>query len=98
MTGAQIMIVCVKTTGSTPINEYSVSLFNEWKIGSPQRDNGLLCVMATDDREYWLLQGNGIKSEITNGQLQVINNDYLEATSPTKSTTRAQKPYSISFF
>ena len=78
MTGAQIMIVCVKTTGSTPINEYSVSLFNEWKIGSPQRDNGLLCVMATDDREYWLLQGNGIKSEITNGQLQVINNDYLE--------------------
>lgn len=78
MSGAQIITVCVDSTGSTPIGEYATSLFNEWQIGSPQRDNGILCVMAVEDREYWLLQGNGIKNEITNGQLQVINNDYLE--------------------
>lgn len=78
MSGAQIITVCIGTTDGTPIGEYATSLFNEWQIGSPQRDNGLLCVMAIEDREYWLLQGNGIKNEITDGQLQVINNDYLE--------------------
>lgn len=78
MSGAQVITVCIDTTGGTPIGEYATSLFNEWKIGSPQRNNGLLCVMAIEDREYWLLQGSGIKNEITDGQLQVINNDYLE--------------------
>ena len=78
MCGAQLITVCVKTTGDTPIDKYTAELFNAWKIGSVQRDNGMLLIMATEDREYWILQGNGIKNDITDSDLQTVNNECLE--------------------
>ena len=78
MCGAQIITVCVTTTGDTPIDKYTAELFNTWKIGSVQRNNGMLLIMATEDREYWILQGNGIKNDITDSDLQAVNNECLE--------------------
>ena len=78
MGGAQIITVCVTTTGDTPIDKYTAELFNTWKIGSVQRNNGMLLIMATEDREYWILQGNGIKNDITDSDLQAVNNECLE--------------------
>lgn len=78
MCGAQIITVCVTTTGDMPIDKYTAELFNTWKIGSVQRNNGMLLIMATEDREYWILQGNGIKNDITDSDLQAVNNECLE--------------------
>lgn len=48
-TGAQIMIVTVDTTGGTDIVDYAVDLGNEYGVGSAERDNGIVMVLALDD-------------------------------------------------
>lgn len=78
MTGAQIMIVCVDTVGNTSMRDYTAELFNSWKIGSPARQNGLLLVLAVNDREYWMLQGSGLKTTLTDSVLRGINDTALE--------------------
>ncbi len=77
-TGAQIVFVVLSTTGSTPIKDYAHSLFNEWNIGSSEKNNGLLVLMAIDDDYYFTLQGVGLEDYISSGDLGAYNKKYLE--------------------
>ena len=43
--GAQIVVVTVDTVGSSTIENYAYTLFNEWKIGSKDKNNGLLFLL-----------------------------------------------------
>ncbi|MCX5800486.1 MAG: TPM domain-containing protein [Candidatus Eisenbacteria bacterium] len=63
-TGAEIVVVTVKTTGGIDIHDYAVELFTKWKIGKKGRDDGLLIVAATDDRKLWIKTGYGLEETI----------------------------------
>lgn len=74
--GAQIVFVTVPTTGTTSIEDYAYTLFNSWGIGSSDKNNGILLLMAIDDDDYWLMQGKGIQDHITSGDLDdMLYND-----------------------
>ena len=74
--GAQIVFVTVPTTGTSSIEDYAYTLFNSWGIGSSDKNNGLLLLMAIDDDDYWLVQGKGIQDYITSGDLDdMLYND-----------------------
>ena len=77
-TGAQIVFVVLSTTGSTSAEDYAYTLFNEWKIGSAEHNNGLLVLMAVDDDDYYSLQGRGLEDYISGGDLGDYNREYLE--------------------
>ena len=49
--GAQIVFVTVDTTGSTKLENYAYTLFNQWKIGGT-KNYGFLVVMAISDDDY----------------------------------------------
>ena len=76
--GAQIVFVTVPTTGTASIEEYAYTLFNSWGIGSSDKNNGILLLMAIDDDDYWLVQGKGIQDYITSGDLDDMLFDDLE--------------------
>lgn len=57
-TGAQIMVVTVNTTGGTDIIDYAADLGNEYGVGSAERDNGVVMVLALDDIAQNGLQGD----------------------------------------
>lgn len=57
-TGAQIMVVTVNTTGGTDIIDYAADLGNEYGVGSAERDNGVVVVLALDDIAQNGLQGD----------------------------------------
>lgn len=78
LTGAEIAVVCVDTTGSMDIADYAYGLFNKWGIGSSQRNNGVLILLSIDEDDYWVLQGEGLEDTLTSGMLKLWNNDYLE--------------------
>ena len=78
LTGAEIAVVCVDTTGSMDIADYAYELFNKWGIGSSQRNNGVLILLSIDEDDYWVLQGEGLETTLTSGMLKLMNNDYLE--------------------
>ncbi len=78
LTGAEIAVVCVDTTGTTDIADYAYGLFNKWGIGSAERNNGVLILLSIGEDDYWVLQGEGLEETLTSGMLKLWNNDYLE--------------------
>ena len=57
-TGAQIMVVTVDSTGGTDIVQYAADLGNRYGVGSAERDNGLVIVLALED-----IAQNGLKGD-----------------------------------
>ncbi len=63
-TTAQIAVVTIKTTKPETIQGFSVRLFDQWKIGQKGKDNGVLLLMAVDDRKAWITTGYGVEGAI----------------------------------
>ena len=57
-TGAQIMVVTVGSTGGQDIIDYAMDLGEQYGIGSAERNNGLVVVLALDDIAQNGLPGN----------------------------------------
>lgn len=60
--GAQICVVTVRSVGREGIESYASALFEKWKIGRSGEDNGVLLLMAIDDKDYYILPGTGLNS------------------------------------
>lgn len=75
--GAQIVVVTVDTVGSTTIENYAYTLFNEWGIGDKAKNNGLLILLAIQDGNYWLMPGKGLQDYLTAGDLDEMAAEYL---------------------
>ena len=63
-TTAQLAVVTVKTTQPETIQEFSVRLFDQWKIGQQGKDNGALILVAVTDRKAWITTGYGLEGAI----------------------------------
>ncbi|MDE6456359.1 MAG: TPM domain-containing protein, partial [Dysosmobacter sp.] len=68
-TGAQIAVDVVRTTGSESAADYAERTFRELGVGSRERNNGLLLVLALEneyngapDGDYYLAWGGGFTS------------------------------------
>lgn len=82
-TGAQIMVVTVDTTGGTDIIDYAAGLGNEYGVGSAERNNGVVVVLALDDiaqnglkGDYGAAYGDGLYDY--GDELNSILYDYME--------------------
>ena len=60
-TSTQIAVVIMRSVGEQDIADYSVQLFNEWKIGHASKNNGVLILVAKDDRKVQITTGYGIE-------------------------------------
>lgn len=63
-TSTQIAIVIMSSTGSYEISEYAVQLFNKWGIGQQQKNNGVLVLVAKQDRKVFINTGYGIEGAL----------------------------------
>ena len=77
-TGAEIVIVAVDFTGAADIEDYSYELFNSWGIGSSERNNGVLLVLAIGEEVYQSLSGYGISDFFNGAKTQDMLDTYLE--------------------
>jgi uncharacterized protein len=60
-TSTQIAVVMLRSVGGYDISDYSVQLFNKWKIGQEKKNNGVLILVAKEDRKMWITTGYGIE-------------------------------------
>jgi uncharacterized protein len=65
-TGAQMVVLTVKTTGGVPVDQFSIDLASAWKLGQFEQNNGVLMVIAKNDRKYSIEVGSGLESVLTN--------------------------------
>ncbi|BCQ36709.1 MULTISPECIES: TPM domain-containing protein [Erwinia] len=77
-TGHQLAVLTVDTTGDDSIEQFATRVFDAWKLGDKQRDDGLLLVMAKTDRTVRIEVGYGLEGDFTDVQAaQVINGSII---------------------
>lgn len=59
--GTEIAIVAVKSIGDKQIDDFATALFEHWKIGKAQQDNGLLILFVLDQRKIVMRTGYGLE-------------------------------------
>ena len=67
-TKAEIVVVTVHTLDGADIESYANKLFRSWGIGDKQKENGVLLLIAKDDRKFRIEVGYGLEGEITDGR------------------------------
>lgn len=77
-TGAQVVVVAVDFLGGEDIEDYAYTLFNSWGIGSVERNNGLLLLLAIGEDNYYAMSGYGLEDYFDGAKLKGMLNDYLE--------------------
>jgi uncharacterized protein len=58
---SQIAVVSIPTTGAFEINQYATELAQQWGIGHKGKDNGVLLLLAIDDRKACIATGYGVE-------------------------------------
>ena len=67
-TKAELVVVTVDTLDGTDIESYANELFRSWGIGNAKQSNGVLLLIAKDDRKFRIEVGYGLEGEITDGR------------------------------
>lgn len=75
-TGAQIAVLTVDSTGDMEMPEYAIEAFRSYGIGSKERDDGVLLVVALNDRNIRIEVGYGLEGTIPDGKAGRILDTY----------------------
>ncbi|HVT65722.1 MAG TPA: TPM domain-containing protein [Mycobacteriales bacterium] len=76
--GHQLAVAVVDTTGNESIEDYSNDLFGDWGVGSAERNDGVLIVVAIDDRQLRIEVGRGLEETLTDIEADdIIRNDMV---------------------
>ncbi len=62
--GSQIAVLIVPTTAPEAIEQYSIRVFDAWKLGRKQYNDGILIVVAAQDRALRIDAGYGLEGAI----------------------------------
>lgn len=71
-TGAEIAVVTVRTTAPLSAFDYAMKIAEAWKPGAADRDNGVVFLVAVDDRELFVLTGYGVEGALPDGRVGAI--------------------------
>lgn len=72
-TNAEVSVVTISSLGNDEtIETYAPKLFQEWGIGVKGKDNGLLILVASNDRQARIEVGYGLEGSITDIQSGII--------------------------
>ena len=67
-TGDQLVVLTVPTLGGEPIEDASMKVAQTWKLGHKGVDNGVLFLVARDDRKMRIEVGYGLEAKLTDAQ------------------------------
>ncbi len=73
----EIAVVTVESLEGTTVEDYAVRLFEDWKIGKESEDNGVLFLIAPNEREVRIEVGYGLEPVLTDGKCGRILDNYV---------------------
>lgn len=63
-TSSQIAVVMIPSTGSIEIADYAFTLGDRWGIGRKKLNNGVLMLIAKNDRKIFIATGQGLEGAL----------------------------------
>ncbi len=76
-TSNEFAVLTVKTTGNESAQEYSFRIAEQWAIGDKEKDNGLLLLIAVEDRKFYMQVGEGLEGVLPDGKVGLLINQEL---------------------
>ena len=76
-TGAQIVVVTVQSLEGRSIEEFATELFREFGIGDKEKNNGLLLLLALDERLFRVEVGYGLEGLLPDARTGRIQDECL---------------------
>ena len=76
-TGAQIVIVTINDLDGKTIEDVANETFNDFQIGNKEKDNGILIILAFNDRRIRIEVGYGLEETLNDGKVGRIIDDYM---------------------
>jgi uncharacterized protein len=69
---AQLVVVTVNSLERRRIEDYSYQLGRHWGIGQEKKDDGVLLVVAPNERKVWIATGYGARVRLTDAVASII--------------------------
>ena len=76
-TTAQLVVVTVKSLNGVPLEDYSLKLLRDWGIGNKEKNNGVLMLVSTGDRQSRIEVGYGLEGKLTDSFTGKIQDQYM---------------------
>ena len=73
----QVVVVTIESLGNAQIEEYSIELARHWGIGQKGKDNGVVLVVAPNDKQVRIEVGYGLEGTLTDALSSSIINYYI---------------------
>ena len=67
-TGAQAVAVTVPSLDGQSVEDYAIDLANSWGIGQAEEDNGVLILIAVEERKLRIEVGLGLEGTLPDGK------------------------------
>ncbi len=75
--GSQVAVLIVPTTNPESIEQYSIRVAEAWKIGRKKIDDGVVLVVAKNDRKLRIEVGYGLEGALTDVTAKRIIDEYI---------------------
>jgi uncharacterized protein len=76
-TTAEVIIVTVNNLGGDSAFGFAQELYTRWGIGKKDKNNGLLILVSTSEREFRMHTGYGLEGALPDGYLGGLYRDYI---------------------
>lgn len=76
-TTAQVLVLTVQTLDNQGIEEFALNTKEKWKLGQKGKDNGVLIVVAVNDRKYRIEVGYGLEGVLPDSLVGTIGREYF---------------------
>lgn len=77
-TSTQIAVVLIKSVGSYDIAQYGAGLGRNWGIGQKGKNNGILILVAMEDRKVTIQTGYGAEAAVPDAITSQVINDQIK--------------------
>jgi uncharacterized protein len=75
--GSQIAVLIVPTTAPETIEQYSIRVVDQWKLGRKKVDDGALLLVAKDDRKLRIEVGYGLEGALNDATTKRIIDEII---------------------
>jgi uncharacterized protein len=62
--GNQVVVLAVRSLGGTTVEEYALEVARAWQLGTAENDNGVLFLLAIEDRDMRIEVGYGLEGDL----------------------------------
>ena len=73
----EAVVIVVKRLQGGSCYEFGMEIGRKYKIGNKQANNGLILLLSTEDRDFFILTGHGMESTLPDAICKRVENRYM---------------------